>query len=64
MTIEEMQAAVGYVLSWALLEQSRSKEQYKHLAKAMEEWICPMDVQHQDLRWLKPPMGKVIKKHG
>jgi len=62
MTLEETQTAVGHIIRWELHPQS--KEHYELMVKGMEEWLCPREVSKQDLSWLKPPLGRVIKKHG
>lgn len=62
MTLEEVQEAVGHVLRWEL--HPESKKHYEHMVKGMEQWLCPGGISVQDLSWITPPIGKVIRKRG
>jgi hypothetical protein len=60
MTMEEVQTCIDHIVRWEL--QPKSEEHYRQMARGLEEWLAPGG--QQDLSWLEPPLGKVIRKHG
>ena len=63
MDMLEVQEAISHVMRWEL--HPAGKKHYEFLTKGLEEWLTPpSESARQDLSWIKPPIGRVIRKNG